>query len=590
MIREFLDSDVDRIQFTGACRPKARVTLYSRNLDSDSAIVNGTNRGSAMDITGCVESADLTLSADSEASSCTLEVNLEGNISVDMFYNAAVTIHEGDESISDDSWPQTFWGYHAGAPQASEPNIQGNPLNADASYTRRGTKRTLSVTFVGRARNFSNVTITSPGVWLPKGSVKNPDPLYSARDNYDDIGSIAREFATSDWGMGLTGGEVNIGPLGYRIEKQLQIVQDTAWDALRTLLQPLHLVPFFNGRGVLSFYEELTTKEPIRTYSLDSIVGVPQPARSQRITNVVRMTGLDSETTRVLHADQRLLEVRGTFGFFDSEVVTKGTWGGDETESFRVINGTVTDPNGLVAASPRFMNIEHSGFIIEPISDPEFLEVDEFKYAIVIRNDVFQVVGAIALLIGGYLGAVLGTTLFGEISGQSGTPDTPNPGAIIAEIAAAGILVAGITILQQIGNFRFEVHGVPFEEAYSELPAEAVLGMFASFDSSGAGALRSYERQPEEFENHILSHFDDVTTDDGTVNKGVRTWAKERLGFEVAKSAPRTVRMVRDVLIEPGDVIAVGDQAIFVQTINRRLRRGANDPQTVSGFQIRTIS
>lgn len=588
MISSYVGTSLDRRQFAGTCKPAARVTLYSRNLDSDSDIVNGTQKGVAMDITAYVESGELLLSAETRASTLTLEVVLGGRLSLGMFFNAVVTLHEGYLEEDPTSWPQTFWGYHVGAPQSTE-TATGSLVSDADSYTRRGQARKATITFVSRAKNFSTVEITSPGVWLPRGPNKNPDPLYSHRDAFDDLGSIVRDIATSEWGMGLRGGEVNIGKLPYRIEKQLQVVQDNVLDAIATVLEPLHLVPTFDGRGALTYYSLDPRKTPVRTYDRTFVVEMPQPARSQAVTNAVEMSGLASQTSRILHADQRLLEVRGTFGFFDSSVTTRGTWGDDETESFRVVVGAVTDPNGKSVMSPRFENVELSGFIIEPISGPDFDYVDEYRYVITIRNNVFLVVGALALLIAGYLGAVLATTLFPEVSAPPGSPDVVNPGAIAAEIAASALLIAGITVLQQIGNFRFEVHGVPFEEVYRELTHQEMLAYFAAFDATGGTVQRCWERRLEKYENHILSSYEDRLLDDGTTNVGIISWAKQQLAIEVAKGAPRSLRTARDILLEPGDVVAVGNQAIFVQTVSRRIRRGSDEPQTLSGYQIRTL-
>lgn len=585
MKTSYQDTAVDRYQFDPRRVPDYRVVLYSRNLDSDSDIVNNTATQTPIDLTKYVTRMELSLSSDTTASTASIEVVITSSIPVDLFYNAAVKVFEGDSRVASESWPQTFFGFHVGQPQATEMN-HGEGRALGASSTQRGNMRTTNVTFVSRAAMYATDTIITPGVWLPNGSAKNPNGSYSYRDDYDDVGLISAEIASQPWGMGLSASEVTLGTAGYRIMKQLQIVQESPLAAVKTLLDTAHLEPYFDGDGRLRAFSKVVTKNPVREYDTDHIIAVTQTARQGQLTSAVRVTGLSSELSEVIHADQELADIQGTFGFFDPSMEFTGTWSSDDTESFRVKNATVVDGVGATVVSPRIENFQQDGFILQPVGFPTFEDgTSEYRYQISISNDVFLVVAAIAALIGGYAAAVIVSTTSPEISSAPGTPDVPNPAAIAADLVASALLIAGVSVLQQIGNFQFKVYGVPYETVYQELSHEATLVQFAGLDSDNS-TLRGYERRVENVENYILSTSDDVTTDNGSVNEGLKSWAENRLAFEVAKNAQRTIEMIPDSLLEPGDVVTVDGQKIFVEAISRSLSRSEAPRQTVVGFQI----
>lgn len=586
MLTAYVGSDFDLKQFAPDCAPAWRAVLLSRWIDDDSSFVLGNHLQTPKDITDCVINGSLTLNSNGDASSLTLTIWVDEKNPVDLYMNCAVQLFEGLENEASAGWPQTFFGFHVGQPTSSEANTQDGRTTS-TSVGPHGERRQVTVNFVSREKIYANANVISPGVWIPRGTNPNPDAEYSFRDAYDDIGSIVREVATADWGMNLNGAEVDIGAIPYRIQKQLQIVGTDVMEAIRVLLEPQLLVPRFRGDGHLTSWAMDTNKAPSRSYDRSFVVALQQGQTDDDVVNSVKITGLDSEISEILYADQRLLAFNGTFGYFDSRIVFRGTWSDDEKRTFRVKVGTVTDPNGKTVVSPRIDNFEQRGFIIEPVNAPAFVSVDEFGYVIEITNDVFLVVAGIVALIAGYSALAILTTTSAELDGGGGGLDFPNPVAIAAEVVGAALLLGGITVLQQIGNFNFEVYGVPFETVYREIEETAHLSAFAAFDNTGIGAIRAYERNAQTFENHIMSKSADVVTDDGTVNKGIVTWAQERLAFEVSRSASRTLRTLRDIFLEPGDAVQFDGQIIHVESITRQLQRPGPPVQTVSGFQIR---
>ncbi len=592
MITEWAGSELDQRFREPTVVPRFRVELFSRNqpTDSDSVIVTGQYRQTPIDITNYVVSVRFR-DSDSDASTLDLTISLQGSVnqpdlSPELFFNCLIRYYVGVDQVPAEDWIPKFTGVHQGQPASTEAPQQSLPGPTEM-LTRRGSNREVSVTCAGRESLYSKVNITSPGRWLPKGAVKQNDPEFSFRDEYDDIGSIVREIATSGWGMGLDAAEVAIGPLPYRIAKQLQIVDESVWTAITNILQPLHLVPYFDGAGVLRTIEQRVNKGVVRSFSRGQCLGMPAQQGNQRPVNAVRVTGLSSEITEVVHASQRLGEFRGTFGFFDPEILFKGFWGGDETESFRVKLGQVTDGNGVVVQSPRFDEFTQEGFILAPVYPPEFVYVDEYRYEIRVRNDVFLTAAAIAALIGGYSALAIQTTTAPEI--DTGVADVPNPLAIASEIASSLLLVAGLTVLQQIGNFRFVVRGVPFETVYKELPHLAQIQHASAFDEGGIGAIRRFELVPEEHDNYVFSSYEDMPTDSEVVNKGLVTWAIERLAFVFAQGAGRSLEMTMDPLLEPGDIIAFQNQAVYISSMSQQSSRGTALVQSIDGFQVRKL-
>lgn len=587
MIQDQVGSELDLRQLDATSMPAYRVVLFSRWLDSDSDIVNGTTRQTPIDITRDVEDYTLTLAGARDASTFSARISLQ-RLPPDLFFNCIVQLQEGVEEVDPLNWPITFTGIHQGQPQATEAVTQDQRPES-TSVGPRGQARRLTITFASRSVVYRNQRLTSPGLWLPVGPKKNDDLQFQFRDAYDDVGSIAREVATSSWGMGLTGGEVLLGQLAFRIENQLQIFDEDLLTAMTQLLQPLHLKPVFNGRGQLTAFSEDVNKATVRNYDRTRTISIPMQQRNQAPTNSVKVVGLDSEITEIIHADQVLKRIQGTFGYFDGEMTFKGTWGDDETESFRVKVGTVFDGDGVLVESARIVNFEQEGLIIEPISAPRFTILTEFEWEVEIKNDAALIALLIASFLAGYVALAQLTTLLAEIDGGAGG-DIPNPAAIAAEIASAALLFGAITVLQQIGNFSFEIHGVPFETVYKELPVEANLGHFAAFDATGATIAREYERKAEEFENHLFSSIADRTTDNGVVNVGLERWAREQLAVEVARAAPRTVVVPRDILLEPGDAIEVDNMVVQVETIQRDGGRAQNPRMTLTGYQIRKVT
>lgn len=592
MISHLLGSILDQKAQSQVQRPAFRVLIFSRWQDTDTAIVTGSYDQTPFDLTPYVMNGSLNLDSASDASTLSLQVAIE-KFPIRAFYNSVIKLYEGDEQVDPNEWPNTFTGWHVGQPDASEEAVDGAPVVAAESRTERGNVRSASINYVSRDKQFTDHEITSNGVWVPNVK-ENPDALnFAYRDQFDDVGNIAREVGTdTSWGMGLDASEVRIGALPYRIEKQLQFVQVSPLKALQMLGQVLHLVPQFDGEGKLRFISRRLDDPPVREIDGSGFTALPMPAASFTEVNAVVALGLDKNLSEVLKPDQKLFSVDGTFGFFDSSVVTDGAWGGDEQESYRIKVGTLPDGNGVTATSPRISNFSNKGFI-DTVNPPKFIRQNEFNYAIEISNDTQKVLSLMLLIFSAYTGAVLLGGTFRDTHVHpipGGPPAVPSVGW---ELLAGGILVAGLTVLQQIGNYSYDVYGVPYETVYQELRAEAILEQFGT--RFAGQPFREYERRDIEVKNYIFSSIEDNDVPAGpatqlaTTNPGLKTWAERELAIQLCERMSRSMAFRRDILLEPGDVLSDKEtgQRYKVKSISREIRRGASPTMDLSIYRVK---
>ena len=588
MISHLVGTALDQRQRAPDQSPAYRVYLYSRWQDTDSDIVRSTFKQTPIDITSRVISAALSLDMDTDASSLSLTVSVQ-DLNLNIFSNCIVQVKEGSKDVDIATWPTTFTGWRLGQTGASESAALGPPT-PEAGRGKRGGERTIQLQFHSRERVFTDFEITSDGVWFPNAR-NQVETAFVYRDAYDNTGDIAREVCTNmDWGLGLTNDECLIGKQPYRIQKQLQFVQISVWEALQNLLQVLNKVPGVNGEGKIVVRDRALDKPTARTYTGQSIISITQPDASFTQLNSVIVRGLAKDLTDVVKKDQRLTSIDGTFGFFDPVVEFSDTWGADKQNSYRVKNGTVLDGDGNSRKSPRIRKFSQEGFIAT-VNDPEFTKITEFDYVVQIENDTLLVIGLLVAMIAGYVGLTVAVTLLTPESTPPPGQTIVNPGAVAAQIAASLLLIGGIYVLQQIGNFQFEIWGVPFETVYEEIRVDAILGHFGTV--SGGAPFREFERKSKEIQNYILSTEDDsvvpaTTTEPAVTNPGVRTFARKELAISLAEQAKREIEMTRDILLEPGDIIehTLDGKRYYITSIGRTLQRSGSSPsiQTCEAF------
>lgn len=590
MLTHLIGTKLDQRTQSLQQKPAYQVLLFSRWLDEDSDIVRGTYTQTPLDLTEQVQSVSLNADMETDASSCSVTFAID-KLPLGIFYNCIIQIREGDELVDEASWPTTFTGWRIGQPGSTE-TLKPFAATPAEGQGPRGEVRAVTVNFVSRVKLFREFEITSDGVWLPNNK-SNPQPN-SPRNDYDDVGLISKEICTDgDWGMGLQADEVQIGPLPYRIEKQLQFVQIAVWEALSQLLQVLHRVPDINGEGKVVVRDRNITKPTARRYKGTHILSISQPDADYTQVNAVIAKGLAKDLTEVIKPDQKLVSIDGTFGFFDPQMEFESNWGNDEQQTYRVKVGTpVTDGNGKSIDSPRIRNFYTEGFITS-VFPPDITVADEFRYKVEIENDTLLIIGLLAATFAGYVAAtVIASLLTPFETGTPGARTTVDPAQVVAQTAASLLLLGGLFVLQQIANFQFEIWGVPFETVYEELRHDAILGQFSQI--SGGQPFREWERRDVEIKNYIFSTLADSPvpasgTEPAVTNPGLETFALTELSIQLAQQGTREMEIVRDLLLEPGDIIEDEDSGFryFVKSITRELVRGENpSTQQITAFRV----
>lgn len=594
MISSLVGTEFDQKQRSPAQSPAYRLLLFSRWQDTDNDIVRGTFTQQPIDITQWAVNASLTLDSETDSSSLSLTISVE-KLTLNIFANCIVQLQEGEAQIDPATWPVTFTGWRLGQPGSTESAFEGLPTPEEGRGPR-GSERTTQLQFNGRERMFTDFEITSDGVWLPNAADQS-EVQFLYRNTFDNIGDIAREICTNqDWGLGLTNDECLIGKQPYRIEKQLQFVQISGWEAIQQLLQVLQVVPRVNGEGKIVAFDRSLDKPAARSVTGRDVISIAQPDAAFDQINSVIARGLDKALTEVLKKYQRLTTLDGTFGFFDPQVEFEDTWSADNADSYQVKVGTVVDGDGRTVTSPKIRKFKQDGFI-NTVNAPSFSQQTNFGYIVEVENDTLTVIALLAALIAGYAAAQTTVVLLTPVAPPGGGPTVVNPGAVAAQVSASLLLIGGIYVLQQIGNFSFEIWGVPFETVYEEIRVDANLGHFAT--RSGSTPFREFEQKSVEITNYLLSSEDDSIvpakgTEPEITNPGVRSFARKELGIRLAEQATRQIEMVRDVLLEPGDVIqhTLDNKRYFIKSISRSLDRGgqAASVQSCQAFLMPKLS
>jgi len=489
-----------------------------------------------------------------------------------VFYNCVVKVYEGEEGVPEAEWVQTFTGFHMGQPSVKGSAAEDFSTDPEDLMTGREGGMEIQMTFQSREWLYNEMNMTSQGAWRPQDVPNNNQPItyqyYDPIDKFepdnwrefDDIGLIGKEIAINDiWGMGLREGEIGIGALGYRIQKKLQFVAHNVWSSLKDLFYTLHLVPYFTGAGILSYRSYDLDKAPVIIYDTSTLLGaVDQSSGQLEDTNTVVATGLDSELSEVKMDRQRMFQLDGTVGWFtlQEELVVK--WAQDASDTYRARNPEVRDVkiNGIFGALDGKISVREEG----PFNVTVIIDMGQLRLVLLI--------GALSFLIGA---AILGSVT------------TPFP--VAQGIVQVLLLLIALLIISEIGMYSCEVWAEPYEVVYRELKAEARL---THFGVEAEGLRRfAYEERKHEVDNKIFSSLNDEALADGTVNRGLRDFAREELRIKLAQSARRTLQVAHNIFLEPADVIqdAYG-RKYFLTSIGRNVGRFAEPVMSVQGFRI----
>lgn len=360
----------------------------------------------------------------------------------------------------------------------------------------------------------------------------------------------------ADWGqmffniahdvMGMDVQEMNV-PLhwGLSFDKTSnQIVNMPAWEALTQLAQGNYHRLWFNGKGELTWFPFTLDRVDLVLPDNTKISDYAQQGSSAEPVNKVIVTYLDNELTRVDGERTSLGTANITAGFFDFETKIEIFYSDDKkqrADNVQLVVQKSINQNDLgIRVGSEHLNIR-----------------DEFGGELVIRVDAW----VSALATAGIMG-ILATAFIPDTVqvGLSGTGITISVGRVINAIATIAVLLA----MMILGNGVYEIVGTPYDYAYLEKQAIAMLD-----------DLPFWEEVQKEIRNDFIS-----------TEEHANQLAINELLWEQSLGKPRTISIPNDPRIEKGDVIQLPTGARFlVLEAQKILTRSGATQLTLKGFK-----
>ncbi len=545
-----LGTTLDTIILKGTRQPAYKILLFDRFRDSDTDIVLNRYKQNPIDITSHIKQVAITENHEMLSDSATLTIANDTYTDLHaLFFNAWVKVYIGDLEIDENEYPIMFSGI-----------IRGQPGKA----YQRGGSNTVSVPAYSRACLYGNTNTVSEGKYeAPNTPTGDVNPHYTGAKPYN-LGEIAVDILMdNEWGMGLDRAEVLFNTITStdiaiqdEITKALQVVDENLITAINLILFPVGRLFGFNSEAKAVARDTSLTKPVTRVFkdnTLFQTIDIPQ--NTSNFANSVTIVGLDDTVSEVLYELQKLGAVQGTLGFFQSTFKELFTYSEDSSGTrFRCDFSTVSFRNWTGGQGAFFG--ASSGYSVM------LQERDDYSCWVKITNDGTILAYLIVLAVV-YLGLVLAAEGFGVFGFWSGgLSDTV---AAALRIAAAIVLLMGLSMMQEIGNFSVDIWGKPYELVYKELEAEARLMEFTE-----------QEKSEITLDNKIFS---DITV--------MQARAKVELHKEVAKHATRSINMVDDLILECGDIIEdANGWRYYILSISRSYARGEASMMTVDCYRI----
>ncbi len=362
--------------------------------------------------------------------------------------------------------------------------------------------------------------------------------------------TVATTIATDD--MGLDVDEIDFPNFGADLipHKSVQFVDETPMMVLSRIGFLDTLLPFFTGEGKLSMIPDRATGAAARLYDgRNHIISIIRPVADVKPPNAVCVVGLSATLSKAVMPRSVLATFQITTGFFDKPVKERIFFRDDKTlfaENVRL--KTQTSVNGGLSGLG-------GGETLTPIlsGDPEQLGT----IGVELEVDNGFAPWLVILLLTVYIDASL-------IPDEVATFFTIPVGRIVQAV----VLISAMIIMMKIGRGSYAFTGDPFEYVYAEVRNCA--------EVSGTGAFAG--RNELVLENHLIS-----------TAPQAKAAAFEQLVRAQADKTPRTITMIHDLGMEPGDIMEfldTGDR-FLVAAISRTLVR---DPSraiaTVTCFDI----
>lgn len=498
-MRKFEGIDTfNQIYLNTTRQPKIRVLLFDRS-EVLYKIVLGNYTQKPLNITRQTIDINITDSIDNASSANLTLTNTEGLTPKHFLGRPIIKIQETDKRILNNYgniWITVFTGVVVGQPGF-------NTLTRDEI-------KTIKISCIDRTFFYNKKQL--------------------ATENFDqdkDFGDIAIEIATNEeYGMGLIREEVDFGKQYYTVQHTYVSIREVPYfEGLSLLTFILDKRPSFSSDGTLVLRNTDINKIPNRIYqNLNCFKKITWNQENIEVINQVKIIGLASVSEKISFPRQIVAEVTGMLGYFMSRY--------EETIYY-------SEDRSQRAELPEINSFKINGWLesVTP-SDIEVIVNDEYSCLLMIKTP-WNTWVFIAFFVGYVAFFVLAAFDFLGIGK-------------VLEIAAAIWLVAGLSMMQQLGVFKVSISAKPYQIVYKE-----IIGV------ADWNQLKDYEIRTKEIKNHLVDT--QILAD---------TLAKRELEREKIKEHSRQITLLHDPLLEPDDVIEMPNGTrYYILSINRKYIR-----------------
>jgi hypothetical protein len=518
----YVSPDLEDALASGAVWPAFKILAGDPTVDKISAVVRGVAVGTPLDLTPYA--TEIQVDQDK------LQFNLAdpdeefhpdlGSSRAYLQDGAIVRLIEGDERVDESNWVATFTG-----------QIRGQ---IGWSLDRSSQKMSGAVTVFNRANtlSFKRRTIVSKSYTVG-----------------DELGLMLRDVVTEF--MGLQETEIRIpASIGIQFQHNTnQLSEVTPWDGISGILETIGLVPFFDGDGRLACYSKDFRRSPSRIYhDFANVKDYEIPPRDSDVVNVVKVTFIDANLSKVPQVQQILGTASVTAGFFKLVQTLDTYWSDDRrqrAENTKMLVNTSVNSTLARIAWGRDMFTE------------KYQQKDQYHGRITVTTSIFvPILATVALaeyLILAMVGDYVPPTVVGGFTIPTG------------RISQAMSLVNLLLIMMSLGTGQYTIVGEPFDYAYLE-----------GYSIAKVDGIYYYEENPKEIRNDFLGSFDRADA-----------LAQLELTWEQSSGRPRKIIIPNDVALEIGDIIALADnRKFFVLKWQKKLARGDVPLVEIEGFKI----
>jgi hypothetical protein len=361
--------------------------------------------------------------------------------------------------------------------------------------------------------------------------------------------------------MGLSEAE-NLIPraVGWTFQHRVnQIAMLAPWEAIKTIMETVCLVPAFNGEGRLTAWSKNLALAPVKALSnYTRVYALNIPDQIKDYINKVIVTFLDSKLEKVAGMYQKLGQAEITTGFFTFEEKLPCFWADDKKQR---------------AEQTELKIIKSVNANLLPVGSESYAEVDEFHGEITIEISVWVPILAGAMLL--------------EYLALSLVPDITEPGQVVQVVPATGTgatiapwwtkswgkvlqaqaMIAILLIMMSLGSAQYEIWGIPFDLAYLEKRSIAI-----------EDGLEYWEENEKNIKNDFIGSWDQADT-----------VSVLELIFLRSQSEQRVLVVDDDLSLEPGDIVQIADgRRIFGEKMSKVIKRGEVPKLTIQGFKVMT--